>query len=87
MASSIDLGAIVLGAALGYGLKNEIRDAGSIARNALLGAVAAAAATSMAQQAKAAEAETQQAANAAASQGQNQAAGQAANAAAGQKIV
>ena len=52
MANSIDLGAIVLGAAIGYGLRKEIRSTGSVCRNALLGAVAAAAATTAAQQAK-----------------------------------
>ena len=52
MANSIDLGAIVLGAAIGYGLRKEIRSTGSVCRNALLGAVAAAAATTAAQQAE-----------------------------------
>ena len=53
MANSIDLGAIVLGAALGYGLRKEIRSTGEVCRNALLGAVGAAAATAVAQSEKA----------------------------------
>ena len=57
MANSIDLGAIVLGAAIGYGLRKEIRSTGSVCRNALLGAVAAAAATTAAQAEKAEKAE------------------------------
>ena len=57
MANSIDLGAIVLGAAIGYGLRKEIRSTGSVCRNALLGAVAAAAATTAAQAEKAEKAD------------------------------
>ena len=45
MSNSIDLGAIALGAALGYGLRKEIRSTGEVCRNALLAAVASAAAT------------------------------------------
>lgn len=45
MANSIDIGTIVLGAAVGYGLRNEIRCAGSIARNGLLAGLAGAAIT------------------------------------------
>ena len=50
MANSIDLGAIVLGAAIGYGLRKEIRSTGEVCRNALLAAVAGAAATAAAAQ-------------------------------------
>ena len=49
MANSIDLGAICIGAALGYGLRKEIRSTGEVCRNALLSAVAGAAATAAAQ--------------------------------------
>ena len=49
MANSIDLGAIVLGAAIGYGLRKEIKSTGEVCRNALLAAVAGAAATAAAQ--------------------------------------
>ena len=49
MANSIDLGAIVLGAAIGYGLRKEIKGTGEVCRNALLAAVAGAAATAAAQ--------------------------------------
>ena len=48
MANSIDIGAIALGAALGYGLRKEIRSTGNVCRNALLAAVAGAAATAAA---------------------------------------
>ena len=50
MANSIDLGAIVLGAAIGYGLRKEIKSTGEVCRNALLAAVAGAAATAAAAQ-------------------------------------
>ena len=43
MANSIDIGAIALGAAIGYGLRKEIRSTGEVCRNALLAAVAGAA--------------------------------------------
>lgn len=36
MANSIDLGTIAIGAALGYGLRREIKDAGTIAKVGLL---------------------------------------------------
>ena len=49
MANSIDLGAIALGMAVGYGLRKEIRSTGEVCRNALLAAVAGAAATAAAQ--------------------------------------
>ena len=48
MANSIDLGAIALGMAVGYGLRKEIRSTGEVCRNALLAAVAGAAATAAA---------------------------------------
>ena len=50
MANSIDLGAIALGAMVGYGLRKEIRSTGEVCRNALLAAVAGAAATAAAAQ-------------------------------------
>ena len=49
MANSIDLGAIALGAMIGYGLRKEIRSTGEVCRNALLAGVAGAAATAAAQ--------------------------------------
>ena len=52
MANSVDLGAICLGAALGYGLRKEIRSTGEVCRNALLAAVAGAAATAAAKEAE-----------------------------------
>ena len=54
MANSVDLAAICIGAAIGYGLRKEIRSTGEICRNALLAGVAGAAATA------AAKAETSQ---------------------------
>ena len=45
MANSIDLAALGIGVALGYGLRKEIRSTGEVCRNALLAAVAGAAAT------------------------------------------
>ena len=48
MANSVDIAAICLGAALGYGLRKEIRSTGEVCRNALLAAVAGAAATAAA---------------------------------------
>ena len=45
MANSIDLAAICIGAAIGYGLRKEIRSTGEICRNALLAGVAGAAVT------------------------------------------
>ena len=43
MASSIDLTAICLGVALGYGLRKELRSTGTVCRNALLSGIAGAA--------------------------------------------
>ena len=51
MANSIDLGAIALGAMVGYGLRKEIKSTGEVCRNALLAAVAGAAATAAAKEA------------------------------------
>ena len=48
MANSVDIAAICLGAALGYGLRKEIKSTGEVCRNALLAAVAGAAATAAA---------------------------------------
>ena len=45
MANSIDLGAIALGMAVGYGLRKEIKSTGEVCRNALLAGIAGAAAT------------------------------------------
>lgn len=53
MANSIDLATLAVGAAIGYGLKHEIRSAGTIARNALLAGIAGAAVTAAAEQEKA----------------------------------
>lgn len=55
MANSIDLGAICIGAALGYGLRKEIRSTGEVCRNALLAGIAGAAATAAAKDEKAIE--------------------------------
>lgn len=60
MANTIDLATLAVGAALGYGLKSEIKSAGTIARNALLAGIAGAAMTAAAQEAKAQETESQQ---------------------------
>ena len=51
MANSIDVGAICLGAALGYGLRKEIRSTGEVCRNALLAAISGAAETAAEQEA------------------------------------
>ena len=48
MANSIDIGAIAIGMAVGYGLKNELRSAGNVCKNALLAAATVAAATTAA---------------------------------------
>ena len=53
MANSIDVAAICLGAALGYGLRKEIRSTGEVCRNALLAGIAGAAATAAAKAEKA----------------------------------
>jgi len=52
MANSIDLGAIALGMAVGYGLRKEIKATGEVCRNALLAGIAGAAATAAAQSEK-----------------------------------
>lgn len=52
MANSIDLATLAVGACIGYGLKKEIRSAGTIARNALLAGIAGAAVTAAAQEEK-----------------------------------
>ena len=57
MANSIDVAAICLGAALGYGLRKEIKSTGEVCRNALLAAVAGAAATAAAKEAQSEKAE------------------------------
>ncbi len=59
MANSIDLATLAVGAALGYGLKSEIKSAGTIARNALLAGIAGAAMTAAAEQAKKTESQGQ----------------------------
>lgn len=45
MANGVDLGTIMLGAAVGYGLHKEIRNTMAIGRNAILAGVAGAALT------------------------------------------
>ena len=49
MSNSIDLGAIALGMAVGYGLRKEIKATGEVCRNALIAGIAGAAATAAAQ--------------------------------------
>ena len=49
MSNSIDLGAIALGMAIGYGLRKELKATGEVCRNALLSGVVGAAATAAAQ--------------------------------------
>ena len=58
MANTIDLGTVVLGAAIGYGLRKEIKATGEVCRNALLAAVAGAAATAAAQGAETSQSQT-----------------------------
>ena len=48
MANSIDIGAICIGAALGQGLRKEIRSSAGVCKNALLAAATVAAATTAA---------------------------------------
>ena len=48
MANSIDLAAICLGAALGYGLREEIKSSAGVCKSALLAAATVAAATTAA---------------------------------------
>ena len=50
MANGVDLGTVVLGAAIGYGLHKEIRNTMAIGRNAILAGVAGAALTAAQQQ-------------------------------------
>ena len=50
MANGVDLGTVVLGAAIGYGLHREIKDTMAIGRNAVLAGVAGAALTAAQQQ-------------------------------------
>ena len=63
MANSIDIGAIALGACLGYGLRNEIKSSAGVCKSALLAGigVAAAAAAAGAEAAKETQAEKPQA--------------------------
>lgn len=51
MANGVDLGTVVLGVAIGYGLHKEIKDTMAIGRNAILAGVAGAALTAAQQQA------------------------------------
>ena len=53
MANSVDLAALGIGVALGYGLRKEIRSTGEVCRNALLAGIAGAAATAAANAEKA----------------------------------
>ena len=48
MSSSIDIGAIALGACIGYGLREEIRESAGVCKSALLAAATVAAATTAA---------------------------------------
>ena len=50
MANGVDLGTVVLGAAIGYGLHKEIKNTMAIGRNAILAGVAGAALTAAQQQ-------------------------------------
>lgn len=50
MANGVDLSAVVLGAAIGYGLHKEIKSTMAIGRNAILAGVAGAALTAAQQQ-------------------------------------
>ena len=52
MSNTIDLGAIALGMAVGYGLRKELKATGEVCRNALLAGIAGAAATAAAQSEK-----------------------------------
>ena len=61
MANSIDIGAIALGACLGYGLRNELKSAGSVCKDALMAAATVAATTTVAAVESAKEAEKSQA--------------------------
>lgn len=81
MANSIDLGALAIGVALGYGLKNEIKDAGSICKASLLGGLTSAAVAAVAPDAAARATEQMAQAAAEAAQQAGAASGQAAGAA------
>ena len=48
MANSIDIGAIALGACIGYGLREEIKSSAGVCKSALLAAATVAAATTAA---------------------------------------
>ena len=48
MANSIDIGAIALGMAVGYGLREEIKSSAGVCKSALLAAATVAAATTAA---------------------------------------
>ena len=48
MSNSIDLGAIALGACLGYGLRKELKSTAGVCKSALLAAATVAAATTAA---------------------------------------
>ena len=60
MANSLDLGAIALGACLGYGLREEIKSSAGVCKSALLAAATVAAATTAAAVEGAKEAEVEQ---------------------------
>ena len=55
MANSVDIGAIALGMAVGYGLRKEIKATAGVCKNALLAAATVAAATTAAQGTQSAE--------------------------------
>ena len=59
MANTIDIGAICLGMAVGYGLRKELKATGEVCRNALLAGIAGAAATAAAKQEEKSEAKAQ----------------------------
>ena len=50
MANGVDLGTVLIGAAIGYGLHKEIKNTMAIGRNAILAGVAGAALTAAQQQ-------------------------------------
>ena len=60
MANSIDIGAIALGACIGYGLREEIKSSAGVCKSALLAAATVAAATTAAAVEGANEAEKSQ---------------------------
>ena len=59
MANTIDIGAIALGACLGYGLRDEIKSSAGVCKSALLAAATVAAETTAAAVAEAKKAESQ----------------------------